>query len=107
MIKTARIEIHPKMDMDVNWGTNKLCIMGVIKNYSKGSVRVTFDISFKTPAFDYENEFGVSINLGPSEREKYRSGRIEVPQFCKELFTSNGAQFELSKPYNVNVAFLD
>ena len=32
VIKTARIEIHPKMDMDVNWGTNKLCIMGVIKN---------------------------------------------------------------------------
>ena len=104
--KTARIAIHPKMDMEVTLETKALSIAGVIKNYSKERIRVKFDILFDSPAFDLENKFNVSVNLDPLEEKKYRSSQIVVPQFFKEAHKNAGTSFQL-KQYNVSVTFLE
>ena len=53
MRKTVDIYIQEKMDMDVELEKKTLRIIGVVKNYSEERLRVTFDILFSTPSFNF------------------------------------------------------
>ena len=106
MRKTVDIYVQEKMDMDVELEKKTLRITGVVKNYSEERLRITFDILFSTPSFNFENTFSVSVNLNPQERKKYYSSQITVPGFFKEAFKESGTKFQLDKG-NISVTFLD